>query len=347
MVTLLVLASCGGPASEASVPPPPEGQIYHAAFPDFGAREDEVSAQPIAEFERLAGQPLDWAMFSNNWWLPSPGIVFPATEIQTIANAGPIPYVRLMPRNPAMDRPDPNYTMQAFIDGDFDDALRQWARQARNYGDPLMVEFGTEVNGDWFPWNARWNGGDTSHEYGATDLFDGPERFRDAYRRLITLFRDEGANNITWVFHINALNAPNEPWNQMADYYPGDDYIDWIGVSVYGAQGPDSPWQSFEDILFPAWSEITSISTEGKPLAVIEWGVTERAPTEDPEVDKAHWIADALVSLRRDGPFAQVQAIGYWHENFGQSVLRLDSSPEAVEAYRRGLANLATTEGGP
>ena len=56
---------------------------------------------------------------------------------------------------------------------------------------------------------------------------------------IIDLFRALDVDNITWVFHIDAYNDPNTPWNQMAGYYPGDDYIDWIGVSAYGPAGPE------------------------------------------------------------------------------------------------------------
>jgi hypothetical protein len=37
--------------------------------------------------------------------------------------------------------------------------LAAWADGARNFGTPLVVEYGTEVNGDWNPWSAPYNGG--------------------------------------------------------------------------------------------------------------------------------------------------------------------------------------------
>jgi hypothetical protein len=41
---------------------------------------------------------------------------------------------------------------------------------------PLVVEYGTEVNGDWNPWSAPYNGG----------LDVGPEKFRQAYRHVVS-----------------------------------------------------------------------------------------------------------------------------------------------------------------
>ena len=46
------------------------------------------------------------------------------------------------------------------------------------------------------------------------------------------------ADNILWVFHVNYNDWPNESWNRFENYYPGDDYIDWLAVSIYGAQQP-------------------------------------------------------------------------------------------------------------
>jgi hypothetical protein len=53
--------------------------------------------------------------------------------------------------------------------------------------------------------------------------------------------------------------------------------------------------------------------------------------------DKAQWISDALSLFGPDGDYPEIVAISYWHESFGKSNLRLDSSAEALEAYRQGI----------
>jgi hypothetical protein len=58
---------------------------------------------------------------------------------------------------------------------------------ALNY--PLLVEYGTEMNGRWFSWNGVWNGLGVTRGYGDNEEPDGPERFRDAYRYLIDVCR--------------------------------------------------------------------------------------------------------------------------------------------------------------
>ncbi len=347
----LVLLGCSTPSTLAAspfpppppidlkLPPPPAGKIYHAAYPDFGGWEDEVSGEKIADFEELAGRNITWAYFSNNWWQPDPGIHFPTERVREIYASGRLPFIRMMPRTEDpetgdMALPDPYYSMQSIIDGQWDEDLRQWAQDAKAVGLPLLVEFGTEVNGNWFPWNAEWNGADSTDEYGDPQLYDGMERFRDAYRHIIDICNQEGADNITWFFHVDAYNDPEEDWNVMAGYYPGDDYIDWIGVSVYGPQEPGEGWWLFSDVLSDSWDEIMDISAEGKPIAILEWGVIDY-----PEIgSKAEWIDDAFATLL-SGDYPEIKAISYWHENFDETNLRIDSSPEALAAYRRGVAH--------
>lgn len=65
---------------------------------------------------------------------------------------------------------------------------------------------------------------------------DGPERFHDAYRHIVTFFRDNKVDNITWFPHVNASGNPEESRNEINQYYPSDTYIDWLGISVYGHQ---------------------------------------------------------------------------------------------------------------
>jgi beta-mannanase len=79
------------------------------------------------------------------------------------------------------------------------------------------------------------------------------------------------------VFHVfppvekSESNVLHKKWNNIKNYYPGDNYIDWIGLSVYGAIEPDSGWMSFTDVIDIAYPVITEISAD-KPLAVFEFG---------------------------------------------------------------------------
>ncbi|HZX49681.1 MAG TPA: glycosyl hydrolase [Candidatus Paceibacterota bacterium] len=301
---------------------PPANGIYHGAFPDFGPEEDIVSAKRIQDFEALVGKGIAFAYFSNNWL---GGIHFPQKEVQAIASTGATPFIRMMPRSDWYEgQPEPVYSLQKIADGVFDPELQKWAAEAKETKIPLLVEFGTEVNGDWFSWNARWNG----REQGAAV-------FQQAYRHIINLFREENVTTITWVFHVDAQGEPDEPWNSMAAYYPGDEYIDWIGMSVYGAQEPGDDWQTFQEVFDEAYAEFAAISAT-KPLALLEFGAHENNK-------KPAWIAQALESIS-SGRYPRVKAISYWHSNWENddgttSRLRLDSSKESLQAYQQAIQN--------
>jgi len=249
----------------------PAAGIYHSAYPDFGGTEDLVTSERIDAFEKICGKDITWAYFSNNWY---DSITFPSAAAETIHSAGKVPFIRMMPRS-GFDEggPDPLYTMQKIIDGEFDPELVRWAVEASAIGYPLLVEFGTEVNGNWFPWNGEYNGGGRLEGYGNPSLADGPERFRDAYRHIIDICNENGADNITWFFHIDAYSQPKEDWNRMENYYPGDAYIDWLGVSIYGAQNKGEDYQSFGEILNDIYPDLSGLAD--KPVAVLEFAVTE------------------------------------------------------------------------
>ncbi len=252
---------------------PPANGMYLSAFPDFGGSEDEVTAQKITDFENLAQKPIGWAYFSDNWYN---NIHFPGNAVQIIHNTGKTPFVRMMARATLEENiADPQYSMQNIIDGNFDADLLQWFTEAAQVGYPLLIEFGTEVNGEWFPWNGIYNGGAVTTDYGDPNLADGPERFVDTYRHIIDLSRQAGATNLTWFFHVDAVGQPWEQWNEIANYYPGDNYIDWIGISAYGALD-NQDYMSLDEKLRMIYSSVYDLSyRNNKPVAILEIGIIE------------------------------------------------------------------------
>jgi len=161
--------------------PPSGNQIYFSAFPDFGGSENIVTTQRIQTFETMVGKQIAWAYFSQNWFN---GIVYPKAHIHAISQSGAVPFVRLMPRSDEeQGHPEEVFTMQNIIDGVFDTELKKWAKDAKKDNIPMLVDFAVEMNGDWFPWSGVFTGGNTTDAYGDLTYPDGPERFRDAYRR--------------------------------------------------------------------------------------------------------------------------------------------------------------------
>lgn len=251
---------------------PVNGKIYHSAFPSFAGTEDEVTGQHIEDFETLAEKEIAWAYFSNNW-LDS--LVFPRNAVALISEKGKTPFIRLMFRSVFEEsQDDPKYQMIDIVNGKYDNAIIAWANEAKNCGPNLLVEFGTEVNGIWFSWNGFYYGAGTTTGYGDSDYPDGPEIFRDAYRHLIDLCDQQGCDNITWFYHFDVNDDPEEWWNSPTYYYPGDSYIDWIGVSIYGPFQQSDEYVSPKKLILKAYEKMHHISTN-KPYAILEFGVTE------------------------------------------------------------------------
>ena len=320
--------------AQAKLSPPPGNRIYFGAFPDFGGPEDIVTADRIEQFNSLAGKKIIWAYFSNNWG--TDGVAFPRTKVETIRSTGTIPFVRMMPRRFFEDPGDKTFSLQKIIDGLFDADLHQYAKDVKAYGHMVLIDFAVEMNGDWFPWSGIFNGGATTDGYGDPARADGPERFIDAYRHIIDIFRAENVDNVTWFFHPDVYSNPEGPaWNAPKAYYPGDDYIDWIGISAYGPQNPnENYWDTFSTIIAERQSQILAISPN-KPLALLEFGVTDHHPLGN----KASWITDAFNTILNENHPVQFKAISWWHENWEEqdnvwATIRIDSSTESLSAFK-------------
>ena len=69
-------------------------------------------------------------------------------------------------------------------------------------------------------------------------------------------------NNIQWLFHTNNFSFPMDRWNFAPAYYPGSDYVDWLGLSVYGQQFTDEPWAEFWPLVDWPYQEICTARSE-------------------------------------------------------------------------------------
>ncbi len=321
--------------------PPTDNDIYFGAFPDFGGPEDIVTTQRMTDFENLAGKHLAFAPFSVSWLN---GIIYPQTHIHTIANHNVFPIMRLMPRSDFTENhAETVYSLQKIIDGQFDVELEQMATDIKSDNIPIGIDFAVEPTGDWFGWSGIYNGGGTLNGYGDPTYPDGPERWRDAYRHIIDIFRAKNVDNVTWFFHPDIQREPDESWNDAKNYYPGDNYIDWIGISIYGAQIPDvnvNSWTIFSDTLADGYQRILDISNQ-KPFCVLEFGVTDDYPSHS----KSDWLNNAFSTILNN-PYINFSAINYWHENWEnedigsfETKLRIDSSSNTLTTFKNNIDN--------
>lgn len=130
-----------------AIPLPPVGYLYHGVHPGgITSEESDVTLNDVRSYEEAAGKRVFWVYFSHNWY---EGRAFPISTVTWIREAGSIPYIRLMLRSSwEQDIAEPVFNLQAIINGEFDTDLHNWCAAARDFGTPLLAEYGTEVNGE-------------------------------------------------------------------------------------------------------------------------------------------------------------------------------------------------------
>jgi len=310
------------------LPLPPAGQMYHGVYPGGAYQEqDVITTAELTSYQTSVGKKAVWVYFSDDWFR---GRGFPNETAGWIRDNGSIPFIRLMLRSSdQMNTLEATFTLDRIASGEFDADLRAWFQSAREFKTPLLVEYGTEVNGQWFSWNGVWNGGTA-----------GVDKFKNAYRHIIQLARDQQADNLTWVFHVNYNDDPATGWNRFENYYPGDEWIDWLGVSVYGEQTPDGLLNfSFRTLMDRVYARLAKLSP-GKPVAVLEFGVTSLNTL----VNQANWADDALKDLTRPR-WPRVVGFAWWNEawhNYDEPAydtdMRVEDNPALAKVFRKRIA---------
>jgi mannan endo-1,4-beta-mannosidase len=168
---------------------------------------------------------------------------------------------------------EPYSTSVASIAAGHSDAyISSVARQVRALNQPVAISFGHEFNGNWYPWGTT---GTTSDD------------FVTAWRLIHRLFIKADARNVIWIWNPNVIDA--NPQLDLADYYPGDAYVTWVGITGYfSTTGPDT----FDGLYGPTMQEIRGFTS--KPFLIAETSV-ETGPDEVT-------AAQALVSGVKESP---------------------------------------------
>ncbi len=290
----------------APIPAPSFGKLYHGFY--YGGvgtdthdpTEHDVSPADAKRYEQTVGAKTTWIYFSDNWF---EGREFPVATCRWIRQLGKVPYVRLMLRSGVdQSRAEKTFTLKKIRACEFDADLRSWARAAKEFASPILIEWGTEPNGKWFSWNGKWNGGAQS----------GPANYISTYRHIVDLMRAEGASNLQWVWHVNWDDDPEAKWNAFENYFPGDEYCDWVGLSIYGALTPDSKEDcaSFREKLRASYPRLVRIAPD-KPLIIAEFGCALR----NKHCHAAEWARGALEEIF-SGRWPAIIGFCWWNEGW-------------------------------
>jgi hypothetical protein len=312
----------------AQIAPPPPGKLYHGFFYDGPAlNEHDVTAGDVARYEQAVGRKTTWVFFSDNWFESRK---FPIATCGWIHDLGKIPYVRLMLRSDLeQNHREKFYTLGKISAGEFDQDLRGWARDAKAFKSPILIEWGTEPNGDWFSWNGKWNGG----------VEKGPAHYIAAYRHMVDVMRAEGADNLLWVWHVNWFDSPEAQGNRFENYYPGARYCDWLGLSAYGPLTPTTHdgTESLRFKMREAYPRLTRLAP-GKPIVLAEFG----CDLHNRRVSAEAWAKSALDDLF-SGRWPAVIGFCWWNEAWEND----DDSKHDTDMnilHDPGLTNVFRTE---
>lgn len=180
------------------------------------------------------------------------------------------------PQGSMQDAEQPEMRLARIARGDFDGYVRDWARQAAAYGEPLLLRPMHEMNGRWYPWSVGVN------DNSAAD-------FVAAWRYLHEVFEEAGAHNVSWVWSVNTFHGLDTGLDDVEEYYPGGDVVDWVGVSAFNWGSSEwSSWARFEEAHGDTLEDLAAFD---KPLMVAEIGTVEQGG------DEAVWTNEALKSL--------------------------------------------------
>jgi Glycosyl hydrolase family 26 len=278
--------------------------------------EVPTSPEVVKRFEQDAGKKLTMVNTGQGW------AQFNPTTMNAAIAIGAIPLVTMKLENASI---------KEVIEGKQDPEIRSWAKEARAFGYPFLFRPWWEPNGNWYPW-AR--GSDTPTEY------------IEAWQHFHDLVEEEGATNVTWDWVVNAIWG--DPESNPTPWYPGDEYVDWVGVDAYNwGKNPIQPatWLTAEQSIEPTL-EILEEVAPGKPVCVCESASTEYDESGQPPkpLKKAAWLHEMLDTFLPTHP--EIKAYLYFDWNVekegGQVKERFDwpieSSPEATEAFREVIA---------
>jgi beta-mannanase len=200
--------------------------------------------------------------------------------------------------------------------GAYDTYLRLYADSVRDFGHAVVIGFGHEMNAPTYSWGYR-------HVPAST--------FVAAWRHIVSLFRSEGAENVTWLWTLQADLPGTGP---IQDWWPGAGYVTWVGIDGYYYR----PSDTFASIFGKTIDQVRAFT--GKPVLLSETAVGPRA-------GQFIGIENLFAGMRQYQTlglvwFDKKQDQGIYHQNW-----RIEGDPTAETAFRLGAAGLTLASARP
>ena len=259
--------------------------VYEAGAPRSWA--------PLATFSSAAGVAPGIAAYYSGW-----GEGFPAAFARQAWSHRAYVLVQIEPRAT---------TCAKIAAGRSDAYLRSYAAAVRSFGHPVIISFAHEPNGPWYPWGS-------SHTSAAA--------YVAAWRHIVDVFRSQGADNVTWLWVVNAGRL-----SLLNGRYPGASYIDWIGVTGYY----QAIWSDFASSDLAATISYARNLAPGKPTIIDETGVA-------PGPRRPHQISNVFTGAVADDLDAVVYFDIRQSGRLYNQDWRLEGDPAALTAFREASA---------
>lgn len=178
--------------------------------------------------------------------------------------------------------------------GEFDYYIKSWAKGIVSYGKPIFLRLGHEMTNPWYSW---------SNTYGNT-----PEIFIEMWKHVYDIFQQEGASNVAFVWSPYTAND--------SLYYPGQDYVDWIGIDVfnYGSLSETGVWLDFYSITKLYYDKYKLMN---KPIMIAEVGCSEYGG------NKNMWYRDMFHTLAVNN-FPLIKLLVIFDNPIGKTTTGLD-----------------------
>jgi mannan endo-1,4-beta-mannosidase len=258
---------------------------------------------PIDEFARAAGKEPNLLLFYSGWTQP-----FPVSIADTMHRRGLTPLVQI----------DPTLaSVSAIASGSYDEYLRQYADSVHDYGHAVVIGFGQEMNAKWFSWG-----------YTRTS----PATFVAAWRHIVTLFREQGDDNVTWLWTIQADQQNTGP---IQSWWPGKDFVTWVGIDGYY----NNPADTFTNVFVPTINQVRQLTP--KPILLSETAVARKA-------NQYTSILNLFNGMARYGTLGLVwfdkdqthQIVSYGDPQDARQDWRIEGNSQAESAFRFGVSGL-------
>ncbi len=161
------------------------------------------------------------------------------------------------------------------LQGMWDDVLDVYVQKIQDFGHPVMIRLMNEMNGNWCVYSGVFSSND-------------PQIYKEAYRYIYHRFEEAGVDNVLWIWNPSDVSYPTVDWNHTLMYYPGDEYVDIVGLTAFNTgtyyASVGETWRDFTTLYqdlytqYCDWFEHPLMLTG---FACAEMGGDKRAWTED------------------------------------------------------------------